>query len=338
MRMKNNKKLLISGSFKDNGISDYLTGNSKLSDYYLVVISNEIKREVIESILEYDDIVILSSLNQEIRDKLLTILVLEKDKNVYLLPSSTDLLSTMKLYDVDNDSLLLKIPRMRLSRLNIITKRIFDIVVASILLVLFSPLLLLLSIAIKIYDSGPVFYVQSRLGKDNVEFNLIKFRSMYVDAEKNCGAVWAKKNDSRITGIGKILRKYRLDELPQLINVIKGEMSLVGPRPERAVLSKEFICEVPAFKFRTNVKPGITGLAQVKGKYNTPPRNKLKFDMYYIRNYSFILDLKILLMTILVVLSKELTKENDSYDYDYGGFTINTFISLVDMKRRGLDD
>ena len=153
-----------------------------------------------------------------------------------------------------------------------------------------SPLFLVLALLIKLYDGGPVFYRQDRLTKDGKVFQVYKFRSMRVDSERD-GARLAMKGDSRVTPVGKVLRNIHFDELPQLLNIIKGDMSLVGPRPERPEIAAEYTKEIPEFSYRLKVKAGLTGYAQVYGKYNTTPYDKLKLDLTYILNYSFLLDL-----------------------------------------------
>jgi len=158
---------------------------------------------------------------------------------------------------------------------------------------------------IKLDDKGPVFYKQERITENNKIFKLYKFRTMKVDAEEETGPTLALKDDPRITRVGKILRSTRLDELPQLVNVLKGEMSIVGPRPERPHFAEKFSEEIEDFKYRVLVKAGITGLAQVLGKYTTSPENKAKFDLLYIKNYSLLLDIRIMLNTIKVFFEKE---------------------------------
>lgn len=182
------------------------------------------------------------------------------------------------------------------------TKRAFEIIFSITLLILTLPVMLLAALLIKLESRGPVFYQQERTGYEGSEFYIIKLRSMYVDAEKN-GPQWAAANDPRVTRVGRWIRLTRIDELPQLINVLKGEMSLIGPRPERPVFTEKFAREIPGFKKRLNVKPGITGWAQVNGGYNVTPAQKFTMDMYYIEKQSFRLDLQILLRTVWVVLS-----------------------------------
>ena len=149
------------------------------------------------------------------------------------------------------------------------------------------------------------FYKQERLGKDEKHFSIYKLRSMRVDAEKIGGAQWAQKNDPRITKVGNFIRKTRIDEIPQLVNILKGDMSLIGPRPERPELTYEFDKEIPGFLLRTAVKPGLTGLAQVNGGYEISPEEKLKWDIEYIKNRNILMDLKILFATVRVVLTGE---------------------------------
>ncbi|MFI5251801.1 MAG: sugar transferase [Bacteroidota bacterium] len=185
-------------------------------------------------------------------------------------------------------------------------KRSIDIAVAATVLTLGLPIWLIIAIAIKLDSHGPVFYVQDRVGKDGKNFKMIKFRSMDDDAEKYSGPVWAEKKDKRITRMGKILRKARLDEFPQLINVLDGDMSLVGPRPERGYFVEQLSKEIPLYARRLKVRPGITGWAQVKHKYDESiddVRKKVEYDLFYIENISLRMDFKILLNTILVMLS-----------------------------------
>jgi exopolysaccharide biosynthesis polyprenyl glycosylphosphotransferase len=186
----------------------------------------------------------------------------------------------------------------------LIIKRFFDIILSLIGLILAMPIILITAIAIKLESEGPVFFLQERTGLNGKTFKIIKLRSMRVDAEKN-GPQWAQKNDSRVTKVGKFIRKTRIDELPQLINVLKGDMSILGPRPERPVFVKQFSKEIPGFEKRLLVKPGLTGWAQVNGGYDITPEEKLKYDLHYINNMSLLLDLKIILKTIKVVLTGE---------------------------------
>lgn len=190
-------------------------------------------------------------------------------------------------------------------------KRMIDLFCAIILVVVTSPIMLITAIVVKLYDGGPVLYKQVRVTRDDKEFKIMKFRSMRVDAEKDGVARLASKNDSRITPIGKFIRKVRIDELPQLFNIIKGDMSFIGPRPERPEIIKQYIAEMPEFAFRTKVKAGLAGYAQVYGKYNTTPYDKLKLDLTYIENYSLWMDIKLMLLTLKILFSPESTEGVD---------------------------
>lgn len=187
-------------------------------------------------------------------------------------------------------------------------KRLVDIVFSALGLLISSPLFLIFAAAIKMTDGGPVFYKQERLTMGGKVFWIYKFRTMIQDAEKYDGPRLAGEKDDRILPVGHILRRTRLDELPQLINILKGEMSLVGPRPERPELAEIITEHIPEFTYRLKVKAGLTGYAQIYGKYNTTAYDKLKLDLTYIRNYSLILDFKLMLMTPKIMLMKESTE------------------------------
>ena len=185
-------------------------------------------------------------------------------------------------------------------------KRFFDIVISIISIIIAAPLILIAIIAIKLDSPGPVFYVQERLGYNEKPFKLYKFRSMAKDAEMNSGPVWASKNDSRVSRFGKIMRPTRIDEIPQLINVLKGDMAFIGPRPERPFFVEKLKNEIPYYSLRFVVKPGITGWAQVKYRYGDSVEDaleKLQYDIYYIQNISLVLDVYILIKTIQVILT-----------------------------------
>jgi lipopolysaccharide/colanic/teichoic acid biosynthesis glycosyltransferase len=179
-------------------------------------------------------------------------------------------------------------------------KRLFDICLSSVGIIGSAPLWFVCSLAIKLEDRGPVFYRQERVGKQGRPFWTIKFRSMIPDAEKDSGAVWAKENDPRVTKVGRILRATAMDELPQLWNIFKGDMSFVGPRAERPELVEQFAQKIKNYHSRFVVTPGLTGLAQVYGSYDTPPRKKLRYDLLYIKKQSLLLDLKLILLSFLI--------------------------------------
>jgi exopolysaccharide biosynthesis polyprenyl glycosylphosphotransferase len=185
-----------------------------------------------------------------------------------------------------------------------IVKRAIDIAVSALGLIVLSPLMLVLALIVK-RDGGPALYSQNRVTRDGRIFRLYKFRTMIPDAEKLTGPTLALKDDPRITKAGKKLRQTRLDELPQLWNVLIGDMSLVGPRPEREHFINMYLETLPEYQYREKVRAGITGLAHVMGKYNTTPEERIKLDLTYIQNYSLSLDIKIIIETLRVVLTKE---------------------------------
>ena len=296
------RMLLIHGDYSYKDI--VFTINEK-SERYVVkeTISSDEDMEVIRSrIAEYESILI-SDIPAQRRNDLLKYCY-EIDKRVYMLPKLSDILirSASDVHVGDTQIFLLK--NYGLSAEQRFFKRIFDIVVSGLMITIFSPIMLIIAILIRAEDKGPVFYRQERLTRDAKVFNIIKFRSMKVDAEK-MGAQLSQKHDPRVTKIGRVLRVSHLDELPQLFNVFKGDMSMVGPRPERPQIMREYMENVPEFVYRLKVKGGITGYAQVYGRYNTTPYNKLRLDLIYIQNYSFWLDIKCFVSTIKVVFRKE---------------------------------
>ena len=187
-------------------------------------------------------------------------------------------------------------------------KRVGDIVISAVGLVVLSPVILITAICIKSEDGGPVFYKQKRLTLNGKEFDVIKFRSMRVDAEKDGKARLAAEDDDRITKVGKIIRKCRIDEIPQILNILSGSMSIVGPRPERPEIMEEYKDSLPEFALRLQVKAGLTGYAQVYGKYNTPPYDKVQMDLMYVANQSLFEDFRLILMTIKIMLTPSSTE------------------------------
>ena len=227
---------------------------------------------------------------------------------VYMIPKISDILvrSSTNLNLFDTPILLSKNEGLQIDQMAV--KRFIDIVVSLIGIMLTSPLFVMFGAAIHLADRGPIFYTQTRLTIDGKLFKIYKFRTMRVDAEKDGVARLAGEVDNRITDVGKILRATRLDELPQLFNIIKGEMSLVGPRPERPEIAAEYMEDLPEFAMRLKMKAGLTGYAQVHGKYNTTPYDKLKLDLHYIRNYSLWMDLILIVLTPKVLFMKESTE------------------------------
>lgn len=258
-----------------------------------------------ERITHYEG-VILGDMPAHERNQLLKF-CFEKNIRCYCSPKISDIMimSSEKIHMFDTPLLLFRNRGLTVEQQFV--KRIFDIVLSLLMLVVLSPLLLLISLSIKLYDRGPVIYTQDRLTKDGKVFKIMKFRSMRVDSEKH-GARLAMKDDDRITPIGKVLRNIHFDELPQLINILKGDMSIVGPRPERPEIAAQYMEDIPEFCFRLKVKAGLTGYAQVYGKYNTTPYDKLKLDLTYIENYSFYTDLQLIATTAKILFQKENTE------------------------------
>jgi Sugar transferases involved in lipopolysaccharide synthesis len=186
----------------------------------------------------------------------------------------------------------------------LLIKRGFDLVFSALGIIVAAPVILIFSALIVLETPGSPFYKQERVGKDGKKFNLVKLRSMRNDAEK-LGAQWAQEHDPRVTGIGRFIRRTRIDELPQLVSILKGDMSLIGPRPERPYFTEKFNRDIPGFKQRLLVKPGLTGLAQVSGGYELTPQEKLVYDLDYIRNLSPEMEFRILLKTVRVILTGE---------------------------------
>ena len=190
-------------------------------------------------------------------------------------------------------------------------KRFMDIVICLIAMIPAAPIMLIIALAIKLEDRGPVFYKQRRATINGKTFDILKFRSMIVDAEKLGISIPATGDDPRITKVGKVIRALRVDELPQILNILKGDMSIVGPRPERVEHVEEYTKEIPEFEYRLKVKGGLTGYAQIYGKYNTNAYDKLRMDLLYIENYSILLDIKLILTTIRIMFQKESTEGFD---------------------------
>lgn len=225
-------------------------------------------------------------------------------KRIYLLPSVNDIIINNCYQSHIFDTPVLICRNGGLSTEQQLVKRTMDILISLFLLLATSPILLITALCVKLCDGGPVFYVQNRVTQNGRIFNIYKFRSMVVDADKD-GAVGAVKGDKRVTRVGRVIRPTRIDELPQLFNVLKGDMSLVGPRPERTENVHAYTEMYPEFNLRHRVKAGLTGYAQIYGKYNTSPLDKLNMDLIYIERYSVLLDVKLLIMTLKILFMRE---------------------------------
>ena len=234
-----------------------------------------------------------------------------KEKNIhgFFLPHVGDMIMQEAQHIQSFDSPVLFVTRTILKPEYRIIKRVFDFTASLAGLIILSPIMLLTALAIRLYDHGPALYKQVRLTRDGKEFRILKFRSMRVDAEKDgIARLSTGDKDDRITPIGRFVRKCRLDELPQLFNILIGDMSIVGPRPERPEIAEQYYKTIPDFKLRLQVKAGLTGYAQVYGKYNIDPYEKLQFDLLYIRNMGVLTDLKLMFATVGILAKSESTK------------------------------
>ena len=271
------------------------------------IVNVSVGFEEIEKLIDDAESVILYDIHAETRNKILKA-CFQRDVRAYTTTKISDVLvrgaECVHLFDTP----LLLCRNIGLSFEQRLLKRTMDIIVSALLLIITSPLFLISALAIKLYDGGPVFFRQDRGTIGGKVFRIHKFRSMIVDAEKDGLSHPAEEEDTRITPVGKVLRACRMDELPQLIDVLMGNMSLVGPRPERIEHIKQYTEEIPEFEFRLKVRGGITGYAQLYGKYNTSAYDKLQLDLMYIENYSFSLDFKLLLMTVKILFMRESTE------------------------------
>ncbi|MCL2056952.1 MAG: exopolysaccharide biosynthesis polyprenyl glycosylphosphotransferase [Oscillospiraceae bacterium] len=297
--------MLHGGSETAKRLAYKLTGRAdKYQIQESLSVSEHSEDEVFSRIPEFEAVV-LCDIPAELYGKIHA-LCFKRSIRVYTVPSIQDILtrSAAQLSTFDTPMLLSR--NGGLSEERRVIKRIFDLAVAGAALVLFSPIVLVTALLIKLYDGGPAVYSQERLTLGGRRFMLYKLRSMSVDAEKG-GARLSAKNDGRVTPIGKIIRPLRIDELPQLVNILKGDMSIVGPRPERPEIAEEYLEFMPEFEYRLKVKAGLTGYAQVYGAYNTDPWDKLLMDLIYISGYSLMLDFKIMLMTVKILLLRDRT-------------------------------
>ena len=268
--------------------------------------NSAVSDEELEQLSEYE-VVFIQGISSHERNVILKYCV-KNNISVYILPRIGDVIMSSALRQH-----MFHLPVLRVNRCNPhpeekLIKRGMDILISALCLLVFSPIMLVTSIVIKLTDGGPVFYKQERLTLDGKVFKVIKFRSMRVDAEKDGVArLSTGDKDDRITPVGRIIRKVRIDELPQLFNVLGGSMSLVGPRPERPEIAEQYEKTLPEFRLRLQVKAGLTGYAQVYGKYNTTPYDKLQMDLMYIANPSFLEDMKILFATVKILFQPEST-------------------------------
>lgn len=299
------KRVIVIGQSGESVVKKILLKHDDLYNI-ICIIKNYTKDK--EELLDRADIVLICDDLDENKKSDIIKNCMYMNKNIFIVPSVTDIAFYKAAFEQIDDIPILKVDNLELTTEQKTIKRLLDIVGSIIAIVIFSPCFLILPVIIKFTDGGNVFYFQERVTNNGKRFKLIKFRSMIVDAEKHSGPVLVTENDTRITKIGSIMRATRLDEIPQLFNILKGDMSIVGPRPERPFYVEKFEKEIPDYKYRTFVKAGLTGLAQVLGKYNTTPEDKIKYDIMYIKNYSILLDLKLIIQTVKIMFMKESTE------------------------------
>jgi exopolysaccharide biosynthesis polyprenyl glycosylphosphotransferase len=300
--------LLISKDENESlAVSEYLKVLwSGKTDVKIILTDTDNLLQSIEDVIDkFDIFVIDDSFSTYEKEEFLKFFAYKnKNKPVYIVPGVYELLVLNPETHFINDLTLLEINLVNISGFERLAKRLIDIFVSLVALIVFSPVMLVVSIAILLEDGRPIFYLQKRLGVNGKTFKTIKFRTMIKDAEKFTGAVLSTENDRRITKVGRFLRKTGLDEVPQFINVLIGDMSVVGPRPERPEFMEKIRSETPNFDLRLKVKPGITGFAQLYGKYDTPFEAKLKMDLLYAKQrHPILTDIYIMFNTVKLFLS-----------------------------------
>ena len=301
--------LLIYGHKR--GVSLKIKMDSRKDKYNISkLISAEEGYEAIINEIPKHDAVILNDVPAELRNDILKFCYQYRVRT-YVAPKLTDVMLRGARNITLFDTPLLLVKGTGLTPAQRVAKRTMDILLGSVALIIAAIPMLVVALAIKLEDGGPVFFKQKRMTRGGREFDILKFRSMIVDAEKYSGAVLAAGDDPRITKVGKIIRATRLDELPQIINIVKGDMSIVGPRPERKVIADEYCKDIPEFAYRLKVRGGLTGYAQIYGKYNTSAYDKLRLDLMYIENYSLLLDIKLIILTLRIIFSKDSTEGID---------------------------
>lgn len=304
MRSSGMSRVMIVGPEEMSKEAIYNIDASRTIQYKVTAVAySDYFNHIKENINDIDVFYLLDFESRLQEEQILSYLTLHK-KRIFLSNRFENILRVNnRIMNIDDESII-AISKFEISPENDTIKIMIDFLISLILIVLTSPVMLITALLIKLTSKGPILYKQIRITKGNKEFEIYKFRTMRIDAEDLSGPVLAQSEDPRITKIGKHLRSLRIDELPQLFNVLKGEMSLIGPRPERPFFVEQFNEENPYYYLRHNVRAGITGYAQVYGKYSTTFYNKLKFDLVYIKNYSLILDLQILFQTVKILFDK----------------------------------
>lgn len=303
-RVSGSKRVMIVGMEKEVFAAvDNFTNTKSIRHIVTHVVLSDYYENVREN-LEEIDVVYLASQIEEPEKLRIYDLLMQQDKKFFLNTSFENLVMVEpNMMNIEDESII-EVSPFRISTEDGIIKRLIDIVLSLLMVIVTSPIMLVAAILVKRSSEGPVLYKQTRITKDGKEFDILKFRSMGVTAEQESGPVLATSNDMRVTPVGKYLRALRIDELPQLFNVLKGDMSIVGPRPERPFFVEQFEQMNPHYYLRHNVRAGITGYAQVYGKYASDFNSKLNFDLIYIKKYSLIMDLKIMLQTVKILFDK----------------------------------
>lgn len=305
------KRVLVVGTKKDvfSTIQNFSEAKNERHKVTIAVVNNFLQN-IEKNLNEVDIVYIVSQVEEKEKTKMYDLLI-KHEKKIFLTTSFENLiLVNPNIMNIEDESII-EVSDFRIPTEDGVIKRLIDIIFSLFLLVLTSPILLITAILVKVTSDGPVFYKQVRITKNGKEFNVLKFRTMSATAEQETGPVLATANDNRVTTIGKHLRSLRIDELPQLFNVLKGEMSVVGPRPERPFFVDQFEQVNNYYYLRHNVRAGITGYAQVYGKYASDFNSKLNFDLLYIKKYSILLDIKIMLQTIKILFDKVSSKGLD---------------------------
>lgn len=312
--------VILIGSHEETEEIAFKILSSRKERVKIIGVYNEITSTIFPNIELVDKVIVGNSVYHSIKHELISY-SLKHNKTVFLIPEIYDIaVNHSRLIQFD-DAPMFEVSKLGLTFGQKRRKRIADIFASSMALLVLSPVFLVVAILIKLQDGGQVFYKQLRLTRNGKEFYVIKFRSMIMNAEKHTGAVFALDKDPRITALGRFLRKTRLDEIPQFINVLKGDMSMIGPRPERPEFYDLYERDIPEFRQRLTVKAGISGLAQVLSNYSTTPADKLIYDLKYIREYSILLDLKIAFQTVRIIFSSSaarglMSKEELSNKYE----------------------
>ncbi len=298
--------VLYRGKFELMRIRDVIENNRTLKVVGIKEVNDE-KLEDIQPLLKDAELIFIAGISADLRNDILSYCT-QNSIHCYIVPLLGDIMMRgaehLDAYSVP----IFDVSRKEIDIEYALVKRVLDIIVSLVAIVVLSPIMLVTALAITLYDKGPALYKQVRLTKNGKEFEIWKFRSMKVNAESDGVARLATANDDRITPVGKIIRACRIDELPQFFNILRGEMTIVGPRPERPEIAAQYEKELPEFKLRLQAKAGLTGLAQVYGRYNTEPYDKLQMDLMYINRMSFAQDLMLIFATVKILFMKDSTQ------------------------------